>query len=655
MCGIAGFWDRRSRVESDLRAPIEKMTVAIAHRGPDDSGVFVDEAAGVALGSRRLAIIDLSDAGHQPMATSDGRFVIAYNGEIYNFGDLRRELASRGVRFRGSSDTEVLLTGIQVWGLKATLQRCNGMFALAVWDRSERRLQLARDRFGEKPLYYGWCGGAFLFGSELKALAGHPAFNPEIDRDALALYFRHNCVPAPYTIYREFSQLYQGSIFTLDATSTPGEMPAPEKYWALSEVAESGARSRSVSGAETVDELEEVLSEAVRIRMHADVPLGAFLSGGIDSSIVVALMQANRRDKVRSFTIAFEDSAYDESPDARRVADHLGTEHVELVVTDKDALEVIPKLPQLYDEPFADSSQIPTALLARLARQHVTVALSGDGGDEMFGGYNRYAWAESFWGRIAAVPRPVRHLAGAALDMVPPKWWDRAFERADPLLPKSLRVRTPGTKIQKVARVLDASDLLETYRRLSSHIADPSRLVLGSNEPATLITSPSEWPKLDEVELMLYLDSMTYLPDDILTKVDRATMGASLENRVPFLDPNVAELAWRLPFDVKVKNGTGKWLLRQLLYRYVPPEIVDRPKMGFGIPLGAWLRGPLRAWAEDLLSEDRLRREGYLSPEPIRRMWIEHLSGRADRQYELWDVLMFQAWLAEPDTNRVRS
>jgi asparagine synthase (glutamine-hydrolysing) len=655
MCGIAGFWDRRNRIESDLRAPIEKMTVALTHRGPDDSGVFIDDGASVALGSRRLAIIDLSDLGHQPMATSDGRFVLAYNGEIYNFGDLRRELASRGVRFRGSSDTEVLLTGIQVWGLKSALQRCNGMFALAVWDRVQRRLQLARDRFGEKPLYYGWCGGAFVFGSELKALAGHPAFDPEIDRDVLALYFRHNCVPAPYTIYQGLSQLCPGSMLTLDAATSPGEMPSPETYWALSEVAESGARSRSDLGPEAVDELEQVLSEAVRIRMHSDVPLGAFLSGGIDSSVIVALMQAGRKDKVRSFTIAFEDQAYDESPDARKVADHLGTEHVELVVTDKDALEVIPRLPQLYDEPFADSSQIPTALLAHLARKHVTVALSGDGGDEMFGGYNRYAWAEKFWGRIAPIPRPVRQVAGAALNLVPPKWWDRAFERADPLLPRSLRVRTPGTKIQKVARVLDAPDLIETYRRLSSHIDDPSLLVPGSVEPETLITSPMSWPKLDAVEMMLYLDSMTYLTDDILTKVDRATMGASLENRVPFLDPDVAAFAWRLPFDLKMKNGTGKWLLRQLLYRYVPPEIVDRPKMGFGIPLADWLRGPLRPWAEDLLSAERLRGEGFLSPEPIRRLWAEHLTGRADRQYELWDVLMFQAWLEEPNMNRTKS
>jgi asparagine synthase (glutamine-hydrolysing) len=660
MCGIAGFWDRRPAAPRDLQAPITAMADVIAHRGPDDSGSFIDESSGLALGSRRLAIVDLSPLGHQPMASADDRYVITYNGEIYNYLELRRELVGLGQQFRGSSDTEVLVAGVQRWGLRRTLERCNGMFALAVWDRAEHRLQLARDRFGEKPLYYGWNSGILMFGSELKCLRAHDAFRPEIDRDNLALYFRHNCVPAPYTVYEGVAQLRPGSIVTFSPDSRPGQMPEPEAYWTLSETVDLGAderlsaavgsgTSQDESSIQTaLDELDSVLGEAVRIRMHADVPFGAFLSGGIDSSLVVALMQAHHDSKVRTFTIAFEDAAYNESHDARRVAEHLGTDHLELVVTEKDALETIPRLPKLYDEPFADSSQIPTTLLAAMTRAHVTVALSGDGGDEVFGGYNRYTWAQGFWRRLQPVPRPMRRWAAGALGTVPPTWWDKMLGQEARYVPKSMRVRTPATKIQKVAQVLPAADLYETYRLLASHSDKPSSLVLGATEPDTLLTSPDLWPSnMVGAEFMLYLDTMTYLPDDILTKVDRASMGASLENRVPFLDPEVAALAWRTPFDLKVREGTGKWLLRQLLYRYVPQSIVDRPKMGFGIPLGTWLRDPLRDWAEDLLSPDRLRREGYLAPEPVTRLWAEHQSGRCDHEYELWDVLMFQAWLAD--------
>ncbi len=657
MCGIAGFWDRRTGGTRNLEPPLKAMTDAIVHRGPDDSGIFIDSGAGVGLGSRRLAIVDLSPTGHQPMASDDERYVIAYNGEIYNFVPLRAELEALGQRFRGSSDTEVVVAGVKRFGLREMLERCNGMFALAVWDRVDQRLHLARDRFGEKPLYYGWSGGVFLFGSELKALVAHGSFHPQVDRDVLALYFRHNCVPSPYTIYKGIAELTPGSIVTLGRGTATGVMPRPEAFWTLRETVDSGKTARKNATArladpndpglirEAADELDSVLGEAVRMRMHADVPLGAFLSGGVDSSVVVALMQARHTEKVKTFTIAFDEAGFNEAPDARRVAEHLGTEHLELVVTDKDALETIPKLPRLYDEPFADSSQIPTALLSALARAHVTVALSGDGGDELFGGYNRYAWGERFWRRIEPVPRPVRSLAAMALDAVPPRLWDRGFERAGPILPRSLRVRMPGTKIHKIASVLPAADLNETYRRLASHFDDPTDVVLGAQEPKTMLTSPERWPDIGGTELMVYLDTMTYLPDDILTKVDRASMGVSLENRVPFLDPEVAALAWRLPFELKLRNGTGKWILRQVLYRYVPSEIVDRPKMGFGIPLGAWLRGPLRDWAEDLIGSGRLEREGYLAAEPVRRLWAEHLSGRVDREYELWDVLMFQAWL----------
>jgi asparagine synthase (glutamine-hydrolysing) len=650
MCGIAGFWDRGPARSEQSRARLLAMTDTLRHRGPDDAGDFLEEDVGLALGSRRLAIVDLSMHGHQPMASPDGRYVLAFNGEIYNFKDLRHELERSGLRFRGTSDTEVVVAGAQHWGLHETLLRCNGMFALALWDRRERRLQLARDRFGEKPLYYGWAGTTLLFGSELKALRAHPAFDGEIDRDAVALYFRHNCIPAPYSIYRTIAKLPPASVVTIEAATAPGAEVRPEAFWTLRETVESGVadRSRATEDGAT-DELDVVLRRAVRLRMHADVALGAFLSGGIDSSLVVALMQAQHTARVQTFTIAFDDATFDEAAEARAVADHLGTEHHELLVTAKDALDVVPRLPDMYDEPFADSSQIPTAVLARLTRAHVTVALSGDGGDELFGGYNRYAWAERFWGRIEPVPLPLRRAAATMLGAVPPGWWDRAFAGAGRVLPRSLSLRMAGTKLEKIARVLPAADLHQTYMALASHTEDPSRLVPGAVEPPTLLTSPQQWPDLaDPVERMMYLDTMTYLPDDILTKVDRATMASSLEGRMPFLDPDVAALAWRLPPDRKVRGGTGKWLLRRLLHRYVPPALVERPKSGFGVPVGDWLRGPLRPWAEELLDPRRIVAHGLLSPDVVRQMWREHLSGSRDRQFELWDVLMFQAWMGAP-------
>jgi len=625
------------------------MTDTLRHRGPDDAGSFVDAVTGIALGTRRLAIIDLSALGHQPMVSSDGRYVVSFNGEIYNFSDLRAELEGLGHRFRGSSDTEVFVASIQRWGVRDTLARCNGMFGVAVWDNQERQLHLARDRFGEKPLYYGWAGNTFLFGSELKALRAHPAFRTEVDRDVLALYLRHNCVPAPYSAFKGIAKLPPGTFVTLGLSTPPSVLPEPEAFWSLCDVAEAGVASRwKGTEAEALGELDDTLRDAIGIRMRADVPLGAFLSGGIDSSLVVALMQAHSASKVKTFTIAFEDAGYDEATHARRVASHLGTEHTELLMTAADALETIPRLPALYDEPFADSSQIPTAVLASLTREHVTVAMSGDGGDELFGGYNRYAWGERFWRLVEPVPRPLRGIAGALLGAVPPRVWDGGARRMRQMLPRSFDVRLPGTKIQKVARVLPAADLHETYVLLASHAEQPERLVLGATEPRSLLSRPTLWPaSVGPVELMMYLDSMTYLPDDILTKVDRATMAASLEARLPFLDHRVAAFSWRLPPDLKVRGGTGKWLLRRLLYRYVPPELVDRPKAGFGVPLGDWLRGPLRPWAEELLDSRRIERDGYLAADPVRRLWRQHLSGRFDRQYELWDVLMLQAWLAE--------
>ena len=647
MCGIAGTWDRRGRRDEEVHADLAAMSATLAHRGPDDEGAYVSE--GLGLGHRRLAVIDCSPTGHQPMASAGGRFVVVSNSEVYNYLELRDELRGEGYEFRGTSDTEVLVAGFERWGVDRTLTRANGMFALAVWDAAERVLHLGRDRFGEKPLYYGWAGATFLFASELAALRAHPGFAADLDRDALALYFRHNCIPAPWSVYHGVRKLLPGTTVRLRLSDGPGTLPEPVPFWSLATVAEAGQAARGGIGSapgDTGHELDEILGTAVGIRLRSDVPVGAFLSGGIDSSLIVALMQAKGGAKVRTFTIAFEDAAFDESRQAAAVAAHLGTEHCEMVVTAADALGIIPELPHLYDEPFADSSQVPQAILARLTRRHVTVALSGDGGDELFGGYNRYGFAAQLWPTIGRVPRPLRRAAARAISAVPSRRWDALFDRAGPLLPQRLRVRMPGTKIGKLARVLPAAGLEDAYRLLASHLDDPAVLVLGASEPPTVLTTAERWPVLEHpIERMLYLDTVTYLPDDILTKVDRATMAVNLESRLPFLDPSVAAFAWRLPFEQKVQRGVGKWVLRRLLERYVPTELFERPKAGFGIPVGDWLRGPLRPWAEDLLGAELLERQGLLDSGRVRAMWRDHLSGRADWPYELWDVLMLQAWL----------
>ena len=641
MCGLSGLLDRgRSHSPEALTELALAMADAVGHRGPDDRGAWADADAGVALGHRRLAVIDRSERGHQPMVSPSGRHVVAYNGEIYNFRQLRAELESTGWRFRGGSDTEVLLAAVERWGLDGALRRCNGMFAFALWDGGDRRLHLVRDRFGEKPLYYAWVGDVLLFGSELKALRAHPGFRPAIDRDALALYLRHNCVPAPRTIYRDVAKLAPGAVLTV-AAGDPSP-PVVRSHWSAGTAVEA-ARAAPLDGGdeELADELEALLGDAVALRLEADVPVGAFLSGGVDSSLVTALMQA-RSGRARTFTIGFDDPAYDESRDAARVAAHLGTDHTELRVSPGEAMAVIPLLPELYDEPFGDSSQIPTALLSRLARRDVTVALSGDAGDELFAGYNRYAWCHPLRRWQAAVPRPVRSAVGGALGAVPQAGWDAVFRAAAPLAPPRLRLRNPGTKLQKLADVLPAGSADETYLRLVSHWKDPASVVLGAADRAGAVGVP---PGLDDpVERMMYRDLVTYLPDDILVKLDRASMGVGLEARVPLLDHRVVEFAWRLPLDVKLRGRQGKWLLRRVLHRYVPPELVDRPKAGFGLPIGSWLRGPLRPWAEDLLDEGRLRREGFLAPGAVRRAWSGHLAGR-DAAYRLWDVLMFQSWL----------
>lgn len=647
MCGIAGFFEIGPA--GGKEGVVRRMAAVLAHRGPDDDDTWVDAEAGIALAHRRLSILDLSPAGRQPMHSTTGRLVIVFNGEIYNWRDVRAELSRSGIApaWRGHSDTEVLLAACEAWGVEAAVGRCVGMFAFAVWDRNTRTLTLARDRMGEKPLYYGRLGSAFVFASELKALRCHPAFANGVDRGALALYLRHSYVPAPYSIYAGVHKLPAGTLLTLRChDGRTGELPQPRAYWSMREVAERGERNRFAgTDQEAATELDRLLRGAVAGQMIADVPLGAFLSGGVDSSSVVALMQAQSIRPVRTFTIGFHEQDYNEAEHAATVARHLQTDHTELYVTPGEAMAVIPRLADLYDEPFGDSSQIPTFLVSRLARRDVSVTLSGDGGDELFGGYNRHYWAARLWQEWGGVPRPLRAACASVLRALPPSTWDRMFSGVSKWLPTSLRYNTPGDKLHKLAEALPVSCPEDIYLNLVSHWRDPAAAVKAAVEPLTAVTNREAWADLSDFESrMMFLDSITYLPDDILTKVDRASMGVSLEARVPFLDHRVVEFSSRLPLSMKIRAGQGKWLLRQVLYRYVPRELVERPKAGFGLPIGQWLRGPLRDWAEALVDERRLEREGFFNPAPVRQKWQEHLSGRKNWQHMLWDVLMFQAW-----------
>ena len=624
-----------------------RMADTIRHRGPDHGGAWADADAGIALSMRRLAIIDLSPAGHQPMHSGSDRFVMVFNGEIYNCEDVRREiLAARpGLMFRGHSDTEVMLAAFELWGIRSAVQRFNGMFAFALWDRQTRELTLARDRFGEKPLYYSIEGGRLIFGSELRALRVHPAFGGEIDSGAVALFLRHNCIPAPHSIYENTRKLMPGTLLTVSAEHLDVE---PVAYWSLRDVmVEAAGKGFKGTDAEAVQALDELMRDAVKIRMHSDVPLGAFLSGGIDSSTIVALMQAQSARPIQTFSIGMNEEGYDEASDAAKVAAHLKTDHTGLYVTAKDATAVLPQLAHIYDEPFADSSQIPTYLVSALARKHVTVSLSGDGGDEIFGGYNRHVWGAALWNKMGRFPVPLRRLAAGCITVMSPDAWDAVFARFKPVLPGSMNHRHYGYKLHKLASVMSSEDPYEMYYRLVSHWFNPGTIMPGAVEPVTQLTNSDRIELTSATEEMMYLDSVTYLPDDILVKLDRASMAVSLEGRVPFLDHRVAAFAASLPLSMRVRDGQGKWLLRQLLFRYVPRELVERPKSGFGIPLDSWLRGPLREWAEELLSETRLRSEGFFDPRPIRAAWDEHLSGRRNQAYQLWDVLMFQSWLEE--------
>jgi asparagine synthase (glutamine-hydrolysing) len=651
MCGFVGFFGgAAAHGQAGDEAMLKRMAGTIVSRGPDDAGYWSDTDRRIGLGHRRLSIIDPSSAGHQPMQSASNRYAIVFNGEIYNHLLLRQalEIAGQAPTWRGHSDTETLLAGFDAWGIQGTVVRAIGMFAFAVWDMQAGRLLLGRDRIGEKPLYYGWQGrgndAVFLFGSELKALRVHPAFENTINRGALSLQLRHNYIPAPYSIYDGIAKLPSGSLLVVSL-----QQPEPKvwSYWSGVQMAESGVANPFTGSADqAVDMLEDLLRDAVRQQMVADVPLGAFLSGGVDSSTVVALMQMQSSRPVKTFTIGFHEDEYNEAVHAKAVAKHLGTEHTELYVTAEQAMAVIPRLPTLYDEPFSDSSQIPTFLVSQLAKQHVTVSLSGDAGDELFCGYNRYHLTASHWNKVASAPMALRRMAAKVLTSISPQSWNRMAGVVNGLLPRSLPFANMGDKVHRGAGALASKSLDALYLNLVSHWHDPASVVICGYEPSTLLAGETpHLAGLDDIQRMMALDMLTYLPDDILTKVDRAAMGVSLETRVPFLDHRVVELAWSLPQSMKLRDGQTKWALRQVLYRHVPKALIERPKMGFGVPIGAWLRGPLRDWAESLLDEARLRNEGFFHPPQIRSKWKEHLSGERNWQYQLWDVLMFQAWL----------
>ncbi|MDF2713173.1 MAG: asparagine synthase [Paenibacillus sp.] len=647
MCGITGFFDKmRSSPKERMEATIIAMTDRIVHRGPDSNGFWVDPEHGVALGHRRLSIVDLSQEGHQPMMSHGGRYMIVFNGEVYNHKQLRerleREAPEAVSRLRGHSDTEIMLACIGVWGLRNAVEQFVGMFSFALYDRRERKLHLVRDRMGEKPLYFGWAQDAFLFGSELKALKAHPGFRPEINRGVLALYLRHNYIPAPYSIYSSVSKLQPGCLLTLDTITND---VAVEPYWSVDRAVSLG-KDNPFQGDddEAIGRLEELLKQSIRQQMVADVPLGAFLSGGIDSSTVVAIMQSISDKPVKTFTIGFFEEGYNEAVHAKAVAKHLGTDHTELYVSPEQAMNVIPLIPSLYDEPFSDSSQIPTFLVAQLARKHVTVSLSGDGGDELFGGYSRYFVTPELWNKMRFVPGAGRKGMAKLIRSIPLDIWNNSFNWLSPIAARTGRAGQIGDKMYKLADLLGEPNSRTFYRSMVSHW-NAQQIVKDAVEPATVFQSNVPGPIRHYEEEMMYLDSLTYLPDDILVKVDRAGMGVSLESRIPMLDHRIVEYAWSLPLGLKIRNNTGKWLLRQVLYKYIPREIIDRPKKGFGVPIDHWLRGPLREWAEHLLDERKMQQQGYFHTGPIRQKWAEHLSGKRSWHSYLWDVLMFQAWL----------
>ena len=647
MCGITGALSPNFGLATE--STVRRMVGAVLHRGPDDGGIWSDSDAGIALGHRRLAILDLSPAGQQPMTSACGRYVIVFNGEVYNHLDLRKLLrAAKGVDtpWRGHSDTETLLYAFREWGLDDTLQLASGMFAIAVWDREEQCLTLARDRFGEKPLYYGWVDGALVFGSELKSLQQYPGFRGELESEVLERYLRFGCVGGQQSIFRDVFKLPPGSFLKVSLADIKSDKrPQPAQWWSAVDAARSACQSGSVSSEQALNNVEQALSASVKHQMAADVPLGAFLSGGVDSSLIVALMQNQSDRKIRTFSVGFDDRRYDESEHAAAVAAHLGTEHTTLRATSQMALDVVPKLPGLYDEPFADSSQIPTFLISSLTREHVTVALSGDAGDELFGGYNRYVWLPRVWSKLSRMPLPMRQALGRMLKVIPSSGYDRMMAVGGKALPSRYRIRTFGEKLYKLADVLACSSDRALYGGLASMNRDPEQLLKPDWRSGKSVEDL--YPALagfNQVEWMMLMDTLNFMVDDVLVKVDRASMASSLEVRAPFLDPGVYAAAWQLPLDMRVRNGEGKWALRQVLYKYVPREMIERPKMGFAVPLDAWLRGPLREWAEDLLSSSSLADLPMLNAGRVRRLWRAHLEGRRHYAQQLWAVLQVLAW-----------
>lgn len=639
MCGIAGFYEIDRKIGADeAQSRLQRMTGAIRHRGPDSSGVWTDTDAGIGLGHRRLAILDLSSAGHQPMHSKNERYVVSYNGELYNFREVRDELRALGHTFNGGSDTEVLLAAFVQWGIVAALRRFVGMFALAVWDCESRTLSLARDRIGVKPLYWTHQNGRVLFASELKGLMAHPAWQPTLNRNAVSGFICYSYVPTPHTVFAGVCKLAPSTVTTIDRTGAVKS----ETYWDLRTAVREGQRHPfEGSDAEAIAELDAILREAVASRMIADVPLGAFLSGGIDSSTVVALMQAQSSRPVRTFSIGFNESGYDEAPHAKAVARHLATDHTELYVSAEEARVVIPKLVDWFDEPFADASQIPTFLVSQMTRAHVTVALSGDGGDEVFAGYPRYHFVEKLWKWISGVPVPVRGVAGSALRAIR----EPVLDRLGAVLPGTLRPLGVGRKMHRVAELLRLEGGDDLYRELASIWPGADRLVPSAQDPVRISidpTLPRDQPDL--LARMQYYDMLTYLPDDIMVKVDRCSMAVALEAREPLLDHRLIEFAWTLPRHMKVRDGQGKWLLRQVLDRYVPRSLIERPKMGFSVPIGEWLRGPLKDWAQSLLAPARISAEGVFAADEVARLWSEHQARQANRESVLWNLLMFQAW-----------
>jgi len=646
MCGISGYYSKSSSINQGI---INKMNLAISHRGPDSSGVWLDKKYGIVLGHQRLSIIDLSGAGKQPMASNSGRFILTYNGEIYNHLEIRAELEKNKsfIKWQGRSDTETLIEALDFWGIETTLKKIEGMFAFGLWDKKKHCLTLARDRIGEKPLYFGWQGigtdKAFIFGSELKALKAHPAFKGEINRDAISLQLRHSCIPAPYSIYKNINKLLPGHYLQLkESDLEKGLLPSSINYWSLIENAIYGNNNLlKINDIDIQNELENLLKLSVKKQMISDVPLGVFLSGGIDSSLISALLQSHSNKPIKTFTIGFNENDYSEAHHAKKIASHLSTEHTELYVSSKQAMEVIPKLPYIYDEPFSDTSQIPTFLVSQIAKKNVKVALSGDGGDELFCGYNRYVFSKKFTSILNLMPLSLRKIISSSLTLIPPHKWDQLSK----FLPSSYQYSEFGNKIYKGANALEAKDLYELYNILCSSWQNPTSVVLNSQEPSTLLTKLKfQIGKLNNQQKMMALDFLTYLPDDILVKVDRASMASSLETRAPMLDHKLIEYVWKIPHSLKLRDGNGKWILRKILKKYIPEKLTERPKMGFGIPIESWLRGPLRDWTENLLEEKKLEEEGYFNSKLIRKKWRDHLHGKNNWHKQLWDILMFQAW-----------